>query len=135
MTALTKDFAREYREGVELEFLVKSGSQIFAGAFVMLDTDGLLIPGADTASCTFAGVAMENVLGDGAKTCRVRTEGTFTVATSGLTQAAVGVKAYLADDTTVALAATTTNDVLVGRITKFISATKVQVKINGAAQA
>ena len=42
MTALAKDFPREYREGVELEFLVKSGSQIYAGALVMLGTDGLL---------------------------------------------------------------------------------------------
>jgi predicted RecA/RadA family phage recombinase len=134
MTALTKDFAREYREGVELEFLVKTNSQIYAGALVMLDVNGLLIPGADTASCVFAGVAQENVLGDGTKTCRVRTEGVFTVATAGLTQAVVGVKAYLVDDTTVALAATTTNDILVGRITKFISASQVQVKINSAAQ-
>ena len=79
-------------------------------------------------------MAQENVLGDGVKTCRVRTEGAFTVATSGLTQAAVGALAYLVDDTTVALAATTTNDVCCGRITKFISASKIQVKINSAAQ-
>ena len=135
MTALAKDFPRTYRDGVELEFLVKSGSQIYAGALVMLDSNGLLIPGADTASCKFAGVALENVLGDGVKTCRVRVEGAFEVTTSGLTQAAVGQLAYLVDDTTVALAAITTNDICCGRIVKFFSATKIQVKINSAAQA
>ena len=131
---LTADFARTYRDGIELDFLVKTNSQIYAGALVMLDTNGLLIPGADTANCKFAGVALRNVLGDGVKTCRVRVEGVFEVASSGLTQAAVGALAYLTDDTTAALYAGTTNHICCGRITKFISATKIQVKINSAAQ-
>lgn len=132
MTALAEDKKTEYREGVELDFLVKSGSQIYAGALVMVDADGLLIPGADTASCTFAGLAMENVLGDGTLRCRVRTTGAVKVVTSGLTQAAVGKKAYLVDDQTVALGATTTNDVLSGRIVKYESTTSVWVLMNEA---
>lgn len=133
MTALAADKKTEYREGVELEFLVKTSSQIYAGALVMVDADGLLIPGADTASCVFAGLALENVLGDGAKKCRVRVQGAVKVVTSGLTQAAVGEKAYLVDDQTVALVATTTNDILCGRIVKFDSATSVWVLMDEAA--
>jgi hypothetical protein len=133
MTALAKDKKTEYREGIELEFLVKTNSQIYAGALVMLDSNGLLTPGADTASCIFAGLAMENVLGDGTKRCRVRSTGAVKVVTSGLSQAAVGSKAYLVDDQTVALVTTTTNDVLCGRIVKFVSATSVWVLMNEAA--
>lgn len=130
MSALTADKAVEYRDGIEIEYLVKTSSQIYAGALVMVAVaDGLLIPAADTASCAFQGVALENVLGDGTLTCRVRKTGVFKVVTSGLTQAAVGSMAYAVDDQTVALAATTTNDVPVGRIVKFDSATSVWVDI------
>ena len=45
------------------------------------------------------------------------TSGVFSFATSGaITQADLGAEMYVVDDQTVALAATTTNDIAVGRL-------------------
>ena len=103
MTALAADRKTTYRDGIEVEFPVKASAQIYAGSMVMLGSDGYAIPGADTASCKFVGVALENVAGgatDGLRTVRVRREGVFDFAASGLTQAQVGDIMYIVDDQT-----------------------------------
>lgn len=106
---------------------------LFGGTLVMADANGWAVKAADTASCLFLGVAMEtktNGGANGAAEIVVATEGTFEFEFSGTaTQAAVGRLCYAVDNQTVALAATTTNDVLVGKIVEFISATRVRVKI------
>lgn len=129
MTALAADKKTEYREGVEIEFLVKTSSQIYAGALVMADADGLLVPAADTASCVFQGVALQNVLGDGTKKCLVRREGVVKVVAAGMAQTNVGDLMYIVDDQTVGVAATPDNDVPCGRCVKVDSATAIWIDI------
>lgn len=127
MTALAADRKTAYREGVETEYPVKATIQIYAGSLVMLGADGFLIPGADTASCKFVGVAMESVKGtaaDGGVFCRVRREGAFDFAATGMTQAQVGDVMYLVDDQTFSNVGTTTNDIPCGRLIKYVSATR-----------
>jgi hypothetical protein len=132
MTALAKDRATPYRNGVEIEFPVKNGVQIYAGALVMLGSDGYAIPGADTSGAKFVGVALENVAGgasDGLKTVRVRREGVFDFAATNMNQAQVGDVMYLVDDQTFSNVGTTTNDIPCGRLVKYVSATRGWIDI------
>lgn len=113
---------------------IEAGDVIYAGTLVIRDADGYALKGADTASCTFAGVAADTVsnagAADGAAEVAVYVEGTYEFAFSGTaSQATVGVAVYVVDNQTVALAATTTNDVLVGKVVEFIDASTVRVKI------
>lgn len=108
--------------------------KLLKGTLVALDTDGYVKKAADTASEKFVGVAFETVDNsagsDGDKTIRVWQTGTFEFAFNGTaSQADVGKAVYASDNQTVALAATLTNDVAVGFITEFVSASKVRVAI------
>lgn len=119
--------------GDRLSLPVKGSTTIYAGTLVSVNSSGYALPSADTASTTFMGVAMETIANsgsDGAKEVVVACEGTFQVNYTGTaTQASVGTLAYASDDNTVAAAATTTNDILVGKVVQYISATSVRVKI------
>jgi hypothetical protein len=133
MSAITarKDVQRQ--QGEILPYPVEEATKIFEGALVSVNAAGYAVNATDAANDIFVGVAditVDNTAGaDGAETVHVRTSGVIDVVTSGLSQANVGDKVYVVDNQTVALAATTTNDVLVGKIVKFISATKVRVAI------
>lgn len=114
---------------------VDDGDTIYAGTIVMVNTAGYAVKGADTASCVFVGVAADTVNNasgsDGDKKVACYTEGTFEFAFSGTAdQASVGKACYIVDNQTVALAATTSNDVLVGKIVEFIDASTVRVKVS-----
>jgi hypothetical protein len=92
-----------------------------SGRLVCADSTGYAVPGADTAGYTFLGVALEsadNTGGaNGAISVRVQTSGVFSFAKNGaVTIANVGAGLCIADDQTVALAATTTNDIACGQL-------------------
>lgn len=111
-----------------------SNVKLYAGTLLAYNTSGYVVNAADTASFVFAGVAAETVDNSagsaGSAKIDVYTEGTFEVSYSGTaTQATVGTNAYLVDNQTVAAAATTTNDVLCGKVVEFINSTTVRVKI------
>lgn len=108
--------------------------KIFQGGMVsVVAASGNAQKAGDTASTKFVGVAdktADNSTGAaGAKKVKVWAKGVFDFACASADQTWVGVKVYAVDDQTVALAATTTNDVLVGVVTEFVSATKVFVAI------
>jgi len=132
MAALTEDRNTPYREGVELEYDVAASTKIFGGSLVCLNATGYAVPGADTASFKFAGVAQEQVDNtggaDGDKKIRVRKTGIHRFAASGMTIADIGKPAFVSDDQTVAKSGLT-NWVGCGRIDEFISATEVGVDI------
>ena len=121
MAALTSNRYTKHRDGLVSAHPVKAAVRIYKGSLVCADSTGFAVPGADTASYVFLGIALEeanNTSGaNGAQTVRVQTLGVFSFAKSGsITQANVGVNLYIADDQTVALAATTTNDILCGQL-------------------
>lgn len=134
MTALTTDRKTPYTEGVELALPVGAAKQIFAGSLVCLDgTTRLAEPASDATGKIFAGVAREwadNRLGDaGDLTVLLRRKGLFLFAMASAAQTDVGKPAYVVDDQTVGLAATTTNDVACGVIVAVESSTSVWVEI------
>jgi len=132
MTALSADRVTRAREGKTFDFAVGEDKQIFAGSLVATDdTTGYLEPAGDNASKTFAGVAIaavNNNPGDaGAKKCRVSRKGTHLFAMADATQAVVGQEVCAVDDQTVALAATTDNDLKVGKVVGLEGATNPDV--------
>lgn len=132
MANLAVDRADGRQEGVLVEAYIAASTKIFKGSNVAYNTAGYAVKGVDTASFAFAGVAMETVDNTGSagdKYVRVWKEGVFDMNCASATQAWVGQDVYLVDDNLVALAATTTNDVRVGKVVGFTSATSVRVKI------
>jgi hypothetical protein len=131
MSALTRDRATSYREGIEVEFPVAAGVKIYAGSLVCVNASGYAAPAADAAGHRFAGVALEqmdNASGaDGAQTVRVRRAGVFEFDAGAITQAMVGAAMYAADDHTFDGAGV--NSIKVGQLVKYVSATKGWIDI------
>lgn len=133
MSALTRDRATPYREGIEIEYSVAANTKIFAGSLVCVNTTGYAVPAADTSGYRFAGVAMEQVDNsggsDGDQVVRLRRVGVFEFDAVSITQDMVGVDMYATDDHTFDDAAGPTNDIKVGQLIKYVSATKGWIDI------
>jgi hypothetical protein len=134
MAALTADRNTHWAEGDIRGYKVAASTKIYAGSLVALNASGYAVPGADTASFKFLGVAHEyidNSSGaNGDKTVTVRRKGIHRFAAAGMAITNIGDAVYLVNDQTVGLAATTTNDIACGKIAEFISATEVGVDID-----
>ena len=124
MSALTRDRATPYREGIEVEYPVAANMKIYAGSLVCVNAAGYAVPAADTSGYRFAGVALEQVdNSDGGKNVRVRRAGVFEFDAMSISQDMVGAPMYAADDHTFDDAAGPTNDIKVGLLVKYVSAT------------
>jgi hypothetical protein len=134
MAGLTRDRATAYREGIEVEYPVAAATKIYAGSLVCVDSAGYAAPAADTSGYRFVGAAMEQVdNGSGAngdKVVRVRRTGVFEFDAASITQAMVGNAMYAVNDHTFDDAAGPTNDVKVGVLVKYVSATKGWIDIS-----
>ena len=121
MTVLSENRYTKHRDGLITAHQVKGATTIYKGSLICAESTGFAVPGADSAGNTFLGVALEdadNSAGsDGDLSVRLQAIGVFSFAKSGaITIADLGANLYIADDQTLALAATTTNDVLAGRL-------------------
>jgi len=134
MAALTQDRPTVYREGVEMDYPVAASTKIFAGGLVCVNASGFALPAADTVSLIFVGVALEyadNSAGaNGDSVVRVRRTGVFEFDATSITQAMVGAAMYAVDDHTFDDAGGTTNDIKVGVLTNYVSATKGWIDIS-----
>jgi hypothetical protein len=132
MTNLTAPRPDQRQEGVLVEVYLAAATKVFQGSNLNINAAGYGKKAADTAGESFGGVVMETIDNTGAAGdayARVWKEGVFSMNCAGATQAWVGQDVFAVDDNLVALAATTTNDVRVGRVVGFVSATEVRVKI------
>jgi len=115
---------------------VGDAETIYKGALVCLDTPGYLVPAADTAGLRFAGVAYEKIDNsagaDGAKSCRVYTEGTFKITATSITQAMVGAIMYVASDA--AFDDASTNFIPCGVLVEYVSTTSGWIQIDRAVE-
>src|SRR5512135_2827486 len=106
MSALTRDRATSYREGLEVEFPVAAATKIYAGSMVCVNAAGFAVPATDTSGYRFVGVALEQVDNgsgtDGGKMVRLRRAGVFEFDAASLAQAKVGDDMYAVDDQTFA---------------------------------
>jgi len=137
MAAATASREALTKAGDVVRYPVAAAQHLYKGTLIVLNAAGYLEAGTDAAGKVFAGVAYEasNNSGgaSGNTTCTVYKTGTFVFAAgAAATQAWVGQQACLVDDQTVALAATTTNDIAVGFIVEVLSASQVRVRIDRA---
>lgn len=106
---------------------------IYKGALVSINAAGFLAPAGDTASEFCVGVADQTVDNSGGSagdlSCRVVSGRAFLMTATSLIQGDVGENATVVDDNEVEVILATTNDVVVGRIIEFVSATSVWVFI------
>lgn len=138
MTAITVAKKSTDRQDGEILSFKQGAEKIPEGALVMVNAAGYAVNATDTAGGVFVGVADETVdnsagsVGD--KSIKVRRTGVYTVVFGGTaTIADVNTLVYVVDNQTVDLVGVTTNDVLVGRIVEFVTATKVRVDIRDRA--
>jgi len=132
--ALTANTIVESRgERGVIPFAVGSAKHIYRGAIVSIElATGYVRPSTSgVVPDRHAGVAREeadNSAGAGGdKSVEIYTEGEFLLTGSGFAQADVGESVYTTDDGTITK--TPTQNVLLGRITNFVSATRVWVSL------
>lgn len=138
MTAITTARKNTDRQDGEVLSFKQAAVKIPEGALVSVNAAGYATNATDAANDVFVGIADETVDNSagsaGDKSIKVRRTGVYTVAFGGTaTIADVNTLVYVSDNATVNLAAALTNDVLVGRIVEFISASSVRVDIRDRA--
>ncbi len=112
-------------QGIIIEPIVTNAVQIYAGALcsILLSTGALVIPTSASASTVqqFAGIALEKVLGDGVKRCKVLMGGYFWHALGSGTVADIGKKVYSASnsDDTITLTGTVNTTQCIGSIVAY----------------
>lgn len=113
---------------------VAAATKIFQGALVGYDANGNAVPMSDTAGLTFAGVAsrtVDNITGAaGDAAVPVNTPEVWEliqVKATGADDTWGGKDVFAVDDQEVALAATTVNDIKVGKCVAIESATSIIV--------
>jgi predicted RecA/RadA family phage recombinase len=135
MAALTDNKEVQEKEGKLIDMPVVASDIIYKGAIVKINAAGYAAPMAAEASAYLAGIAYEkadNSSGSaGDINCRVITEGSFLLEGSGFSQASVGDNVYASDDQTIS-DTQGTNEIKVGKIVEYVSATQVWVKINAS---
>lgn len=131
--ALSKDRNLVDQEGKTLAHPLAASTTIYKGALVMHNSSGYLAPLAAGAGNNFAGVALEHAENAGAAGAAlsglIQKEGCVELPGTGFTQADVGKIVYGADDETVTVTEGTGSKVIVGKIEKYISSTKVLVRL------
>ncbi len=125
-----------------VELPIAAATKLAPGAGVtIISASGMAGNAGDTVGTKPAGIAEPAGQGDddidntagaaGAKKVRVRTRGLARFAATGVDATWVGQTVYWVDNQTVALAATTTNDIPAGIVRKFVSATVVEIELVG----
>ena len=138
MADITERKASTDRQDGEVLSFLQGAESIFEGALVAINAAGYAVNAGDDANAVIVGVADETVDNSGGAagdlSIKVRRSGVFTfVAAWSAAQADVNTLVYAVDNQSVDLAATTTNDVLVGRVVEVLSSSKVRVDIRDRA--
>jgi len=114
-------------------FLMAASQTIYKGAIVHVNASGLAIPASDTASQVVAGIAAETMISaaTGSFWIQVEYDREYLFAATSITQAMVGTNMVTVDDNTVDDIAGATNDIVVGKLTEYVSTTSGWVHVPG----
>jgi hypothetical protein len=120
--------------GREMSFPVAANTAIPQNTLVRASTTGWALPCADTAGMKFVGVSKEAADNTGGANGDIWVtayqQGNFEFAAQSLTQAMVGSSMYVINGSTMDDATGPTNDVRLGILSRYVSATEGWVKIN-----
>lgn len=138
MAALTAMTARQTRNDSLASYATytcTTGTTIYEGSLVMVTAaTNLALPGADTAGCTFVGIATETVTSAAAgATINVKFGHEELLGAASSLAAVTGAACVISDSDLVTTAALGTNDVKVGEVVQPVSTTAAWVKIRSAA--
>lgn len=138
MAALTAMTARQTRNDSLASYATytcTTGTTIYEGSLVMVTSaTGLALPGADTASCAFVGIATETVVSAAAgTTINVKFGHEELLGAASSLAAVTGAACVISDSDLVTTVAAGTNDVKVGEVVQPVSTTAAWVKIRSAA--
>jgi hypothetical protein len=126
MASVTSELTTKRREPDIESYPVYQAAKLYAGTIIMLNATGYAIDGADTASCVFAGIALEtidNTAGaSGAKYIQVYRIGLFRLKLGTAAITDVGTVVYILYNNEVARAAGATNDIPCGVVASYDSA-------------
>ena len=132
MAALTaaQNLASRPRAGRH-SFVVTSGSTVYAGTFVGTLAAGGLSGYDNTATTRFCGIALETVLGDGTKQCRVNTEGVIinTTVASATDLTAVNSLVYCATNNPADCTTVAATSPAIGIVIRWYSGTTCDVQL------
>lgn len=136
MAALTAMTARQTRNdslASYAKYTCTTGTTIYEGSLVMVTlATGLALPGADTASCGFVGIATQTVTSAAAgATITVKFGHEELLGCSATLAAITGSACVISDSDLVTTAAAATNDVKVGEVVQAVGSTAAWVKIRG----
>jgi hypothetical protein len=112
-------------------FIVRTSTTVYAGGLVGTDLDGYLIPYNNIATTRPCGIALETVVGNASRECRVNTEGvtiTTTVA-GGSTIATLNSLVYCQTDNPADCTTTAATSQAIGVITRYITGTTNEVTL------
>lgn len=136
MAVLTTDVFLVSKKSDEISYPMADNVKILKGQWVAINTSGYAVAGADTASFVCVGTAMADadntIAGHTAGGVEVLVESGKRIVgaiATGMAQTSVGLTAYVLDANTVALTGGVTNHVVAGRITRYNSATSVDVQV------
>ncbi|MEW5875816.1 MAG: hypothetical protein AB1752_11635 [Candidatus Zixiibacteriota bacterium] len=136
MAALTADKELTFRGEPSITHFKAGVDVLYKGAFIMIDTNGYAVAGADTASCKYVGVCVEqcdNSAGSaGDVEVKVETGALgreVKCAVTSVDQADVGSILYISDDQTLTDKGTASNDVAAGVMVEYVSASVAWVKV------
>jgi hypothetical protein len=138
MAALTAMTARQTRNDSLASYATytcTTGTTIYEGSLVMVTlATGLALPGADTASCGFVGIATNTVVSAAAgQTINVKFGHEELLGAASSLAAVIGSPCVISDSDLVTTVAAGTNDVKVGEVVQPVGTTAAWVKIRGAA--
>lgn len=132
MAALTaaQNLASRPRAGRH-SFVVTSGSTVYAGTFVGTVATGGLSSYDNVGTTRFCGIALETVVGDGTKQCRVNTEGvTITTTVTGVSDlTSVNSLVYCQTNNPADCTVSAATSPAIGFITRWISGTTCEVQL------
>lgn len=135
MTVLSADAVRRIRgigTAVRRKYPILTAVEIFKGSLVSIDAAGFAIPSADTASTKCVGIAAEHVNNAGASgalSIEVVSNVDVLLPATSITQAMVGDLMLVEDSGEMDDAAGPTNDIPIGRLSEYVSATSGWVGI------
>ncbi len=133
MVALSAKSVRASRRLGKMVSYSAGVGTIYAGALVMIDTNGFALPAAASAGnngCVGVAIATVDNSGGSAGDLKVTVqEGEFLLAASTIAQANVGELAYAEDDNTVD-ETQATNEPVAGVFVEFVSASEAWVAVS-----
>ena len=133
LTAMTARQTRNDSLASDATYTCTTGTTIYEGSLVMVTlATGLALPGADTASCGFVGIATNTVVSATAgQTINVKYGHEELLGTNATLAAVTGSACVIFDSDLVTTAAAATNDVKVGEVVQAVGSTAAWVKIRG----